>query len=85
MDSIEEGSYFSTLDYIGRPQIRIRKANVISSLHKQPIQVSYEFSDQGMFIEPMYLIAFSFACYLVAILYSRSDLTFKDDKKHKSL
>jgi oligosaccharyltransferase complex subunit alpha (ribophorin I) len=39
VDSMEEGLYFSTLDYIGRPSITIKKSNVYSSLHKQPFQV----------------------------------------------
>lgn len=41
VDSIEESLSFSTLDYIGRPKISIRKSNVISKLHKVPFQVSH--------------------------------------------
>lgn len=80
VDSIDEDKYFSTLDYIGRPQITIKKSNVFSSLHKKPFQVTYELSTQGMFIEPFYVIAFFFACYCAAILYSRVDLSFHDRK-----
>ena len=80
VDSIETSSYFSTLDYIGKPLITIKKSNVVSLIHKQPFQVSYEFSNQGMLIEPAYVIAFFFAFFLVAILYTRIDLSFKDDK-----
>jgi Ribophorin I len=81
VSSVETGSYFSTLDYIGRPQITIRKDNVISTLHKHPFQVSYEFSAQGMFIEPIYVIVFFFACFTLAIAYARVDLSFQDKKK----
>jgi oligosaccharyltransferase complex subunit alpha (ribophorin I) len=81
VDSVEHELYFSTLDYIGRPQITIKKANVISSLHKQPFQVSYQMSSQGLLIEPLYVICFFFVCLLSAIIYGRADLGFKDDKK----
>ena len=84
MDSFDESLYFSTLDYIGRPLITIKKSNVISHLHKQPFQISYEFSDKGMLIEPMYVIGFFFVCFLTAIIYGRIDLSFKDEKKQKS-
>lgn len=36
VDLIEESLSFSTLDYIGRPKISIKKSNVISTLHKVP-------------------------------------------------
>lgn len=84
VDSMETGSYFSTLDYIGKTLITIRKQNVHSVLHRQPFQVSYEFSDQAMFIEPMYVIVFFFACFLVAIISARLDLNLDEGKKKKS-
>jgi len=33
VDSIDNDLYFSTLDYIGRPEIIIKKNNVYSSIH----------------------------------------------------
>lgn len=81
VDSIDSDLYFSTLDYIGRPLITIKKSNVISHLHKQPFQVSYDFSSQGLLIEPLYVIAMIFTCFLLAILYGRIDLSFKDENK----
>jgi oligosaccharyltransferase complex subunit alpha (ribophorin I) len=45
VDSMETSAYFSTLDYIGKTLITITKKNVHSLLHKQPFQVSYDFSD----------------------------------------
>jgi hypothetical protein len=78
---MDSGLYFSTLDYIGRPLITIKKANVVSHLHKVPFQISYDFSEAGLLIEPLYVIAFFFACFLAAIAYSRMDLGFKDEKK----
>jgi oligosaccharyltransferase complex subunit alpha (ribophorin I) len=83
VDSIESGLHFSTLDYIGKPLITIKKDNVVSQLHKQPFQVSYDFSSQGLLIEPLYVIVFFLSCFLVAILYARIDLSFKDEKKSK--
>lgn len=47
VDSMETSSYFSTLDYIGKPMISIKKANVISYLHKQPFQVSITLHNTG--------------------------------------
>lgn len=43
--SEERGSYFSTLDYIGRPVVIIKKANVISSLHDKYFQVYYNITN----------------------------------------
>jgi oligosaccharyltransferase complex subunit alpha (ribophorin I) len=84
VDSMETSSYFSTLDYIGKTLITIKKKNVHSLLHGQAFQVSYDFSDQAMFIEPMYVIVFFFACYLAAIVSARLDLNLEDAKKKKS-
>ena len=81
VDSIENSLYFSTLDYIGRPEVIIKKSNVHSDLHHVPFQVSYSFASSGLFIEPIYVIAFFFACFLSTIVYSRLDLSFKDEKK----
>ena len=39
VDHQETGLHFSTLDYIGRPTLIIKKANVISSLHDDYFQV----------------------------------------------
>ncbi len=84
VDSMETGSYFSTLDYIGKILVTIRKENVHSLLHKQPFQVSYDFSYQAMFIEPAYVIVFFFACFVVAIVSARLDLNLDEAKKKKS-
>jgi hypothetical protein len=84
VDSLESGLHFSTLDYIGRPSMTIKKSNVVSTLHGQAFQVSYDFSSQAMFIEPLYVIAFFFVCFLAAIVYSRIDLSFSDEKKYKT-
>jgi oligosaccharyltransferase complex subunit alpha (ribophorin I) len=81
VDSLDESLYFSTLDYIGRPQLTIKKTNVISSLHKESFQVSYEMSANALLIEPLYVIAFFFTCFLSAIIYTRVDLSFRDEKK----
>lgn len=84
VDSMKTGSYFSTLDYIGKILVTIRKENVHSLLHKQPFQVSYDFSYQAMFIEPAYVIVFFFACFVVAIVSARLDLNLDEAKKKKS-
>lgn len=81
---METGAYFSTLDYIGKTLVTIRKQNVHSLLHKQPFQVSYDFSDSAMLIEPLYVIVFFFACFLVAIVSARLDLNLDEAKKKKS-
>ena len=83
VDSIEQGLHFSTLDYIGKPMITIKKDNVLSQLHKQPFQISYDFSTQGLLIEPLYVIVFFLACFIATIAYARIDLSFKDEKKSK--
>jgi hypothetical protein len=37
-----------------------------------------------MFIEPMYVMVFFFACYMVAIVSARIDLNLEEGKKKKS-
>jgi hypothetical protein len=81
LDSVESGLHFSTLDYIGRPSLTITKKNVHKLIHNEAFQVSYDFQNQGLFIEPLYVIAFFFVCYLSAILYGRVNFNFDDDKK----
>jgi hypothetical protein len=39
------------------------------------------FHHQAMFIEPMYVIVFFFACYIAAIVSARLDLNLDDGKK----
>jgi oligosaccharyltransferase complex subunit alpha (ribophorin I) len=84
VDSVDHSLYFSTLDYIGRPMITMKKDNVHSSLHKQPFQVSYKMSANGLLIEPLFVIAFFFVVFVSCIMYSRMDLSFKNEKKVKS-
>mmetsp|Transcript_20050 Transcript_20050/g.19029 ORF Transcript_20050/g.19029 Transcript_20050/m.19029 type:complete len:137 (+) Transcript_20050:553-963(+) len=81
VDEDERSLHFSTLDYIGRPVVVIKKANVISSLHKQYFQVSYTFESTSLFIEPLYVIVFVFILFLASIYLARFDMHFDDKAK----
>ena len=69
------------MDFIGRPMLTITKSNVHKMLHDEAFQVSYDFSNQAMMIEPLYVIVFFFVCYLVAIVSARMNFSL-DEKKH---
>jgi len=81
---VEHSLYFSTMDYMGRPCVIVKKSNVVGHLHDYPFQVSYDFSAQGLMIEPLYAVGVIFICYLVAIIFGRLDLRFKDEDKKKN-
>ena len=74
VDSIENGLHFSTLDYLGRPVLIIKKDNVISHLHKSHFQVTYTFKNTSLLIEPIYVIAVLFVMFLFAIFCARFDM-----------
>lgn len=81
VDSSETGLYFSTLDYIGRPELTITKKNVNKYYHDHAFQVSYDFQSQSILIEPFFPVVFFFVILLVAIIYARLDFSFQDEKK----
>lgn len=83
MDSEERGLHFSTLDYIGRPVVYLTKDNALGGIHDKYFQVSYTFTNQMLFIEPIYLIVFFFTLFLFAIAYSRFDMHFDEKKNAK--
>lgn len=85
VDEDSRDLHFSTLDYIGRPVVVIKKSNVFSPEHSQIFQISYTFETASLFIEPIYVIAVVFACFLTAIGFARFS-SGEDDKakpKHK--
>jgi len=82
VDDESRSLHFSTLDYMGRPVIVLKKQNVVQHLHGQNFQVSYTFESSALFIEPLYVIFFFFCLFLVSIYLARFDMHF-DDKQAK--
>jgi len=80
-DSIEMSKFFGTLDYFGRPEILIKKANVVHDLNDVTLKVHYTFNNGvDIFLEPVCMFALLFATYLVVISYSIISLDLKNKK-----
>ncbi len=60
----------------------ITKSNVHKLINDENFQISYEFHNQSMLIEPLYVIVFFFACYLFAIASARFDFSLDEKKKN---
>lgn len=71
VDSTHEDVLFSTLDYFGRPVVVIKKQDVMQDLHNQYFQVSYNFEDKSMLIEPLYVSIIVFGMYVASMIFTR--------------
>jgi len=83
-DSIEMGKFFGTLDYFGRPQITIKKANTVHEICDDILRVSYDFENsRDLYLEPVCLFMLILSLYVVAIVYSRLGFQWEKEKKSK--
>jgi len=80
-DSIEMSKFFGTLDYFGRPQITIKKSNVVHDLNDVTLKVHYEFDNAvDIYLEPICMFCLIFSAYLLVMIYSRFGLDLESKK-----
>jgi len=66
--------HYTYLDVTGRPVIEVRKTNAVDS-HIQDFQLSYKFNKAMIIIEPLLVVGFFLALFLVVILVVRIDFS----------
>ena len=67
-----------TLDYFGRPKVVLRKQNVHFSLHAVNLSITYRYDQTYMLIKPLMFAIVIFCAYLMAIIFSRAQVSFSD-------
>lgn len=66
--------HYTYLDVTGRPVIEVRKINTVDS-HIQDFEISYKFNKLLIVIEPLIVVGFFFALFLVVIVIVRIDFS----------
>lgn len=74
------GKYFGTLDYFGRPEIKINKLNAVHEICDGPIRVKYEFEKATFYLEVFQLAGLVFLVFLFLIIASRLELNLESKK-----
>lgn len=75
------GKYFGTLDYFGRPEIKINKLNAVHEICDGPIRVKYEFDNSTTFyLEPIQLAGLVFLVFLSLMILSRLQFNLHSKK-----
>jgi oligosaccharyltransferase complex subunit alpha (ribophorin I) len=76
--------YFGTLDFFGRPAIRINKSNAVHDICDGLIRVKYDFDNSTqLLIEPIQLTGLIFIIFLTLIFLNNTgfDLESKKEKE----
>jgi oligosaccharyltransferase complex subunit alpha (ribophorin I) len=83
-DSIDVGKYFGTLDYLGRPEIIIKKKNAVHEICDSTLRVTYTFDNaKDLYLEPICLFGLIFSLYMLAIIYARVGFTLEKNTSEK--
>lgn len=71
-DDITMGKFFGTLDFFGRPEIKINKKNVVYQLCDETLRVKYHFDNSSdLYLEPICMFAMLFSLFSFAMLLTR--------------
>jgi Ribophorin I len=77
---------FSYLDFIGRPTLVFSFENYLPKVDlKSKIRIEYTFQPLLVVIEPLYLVVGLFLCFLIYIVFSRTDLSFGSEEYAEQL
>lgn len=74
--------HYTYLDTKGRPVIKFSKKNVVEN-HIQDFQLRYTFPRLLMFQEPLLVVGFLYALFLLVIIYVRLDFSIHKSEHHK--
>ncbi|KOB68629.1 Dolichyl-diphosphooligosaccharide--protein glycosyltransferase subunit 1 [Operophtera brumata] len=78
---LPDSLHFTYLDTKGRPVIKFVKNNVVEN-HIQDFQIRYTFPRLLMFQEPLLVVGFLFALFLLVIIYVRLDFSIHKPEHH---
>lgn len=80
---LPDSLHFTYLDTKGRPVIKFVKKNVVEN-HIQDFQLRYTFPRVLMFHEPLLVVGFLYALFILVIIYVRLDFSIhKSEHQHK--
>ncbi|KAL0901894.1 hypothetical protein ABMA27_007045 [Loxostege sticticalis] len=80
---LADSLHYTYLDTKGRPVITFKKSNVVEN-HIQDFQLRYTFPRLLMFQEPLLVVGFLYALFLLVIIYVRLDFSIhKAEHQHK--
>lgn len=74
--------HYTYLDVTGRPVITFRKSNLVEN-HINDFNVKYNFNKIMMLQEPLLVVGFIFAIFLIIIVALRLDFSIIKEKEHK--
>lgn len=71
-ENIEMGKFFGTLDWFGRPQVKISKSNVVHDLCDDTLRVKYSFDNSSdMALEPIIMFAMLLSLFIISMILTR--------------
>ena len=71
-EHISIGKYFGTLDWFGRPELKIHKTNVVHDLCDDTLRVKYTFDNsKDLALEPICMFAMLFSLFALAMFLTR--------------
>lgn len=64
--------FFGTLDWFGRPSLKISKTNVVHDLCDDTLRIKYSFDNsKDMALEPICMFAMLFSLFLIGMILTR--------------
>jgi hypothetical protein len=71
-ENLSIGKFFGTLDWFGRPEIKIEKKNVVHDLCDDTLRVKYTFDNsKDLALEPICMFIMLLTCFLVTMFLTR--------------
>jgi len=81
-EHISISKYFGTLDWFGRPELTIKKTNVVHDLCDDTLRVKYSFDNsKDLALEPICMFAMLFTLFALAMFLTR--VGFDKGVQHK--
>ena len=79
VDITTDGLYFGTLDFLGRPQVRINVANANGMMHGKDFRIKFKLDTLAIAQKPLLLSAVIFGFMLVFIIVFRFQLPIDNE------
>jgi oligosaccharyltransferase complex subunit alpha (ribophorin I) len=71
-ENLSMGKFFGTLDWFGRPELKIVKKNVVHDLCDDTLRVKYTFDNsKDLALEPICMFIMLMSCFIVTMFLTR--------------
>ena len=71
-ENISMSKFFGTLDWFGRPQVKISKKNAVHDLCDDTLRVKYTFDNsKDMALEPICMFSMVFSLFIICMILTR--------------